>query len=332
MISLLEEPIDLSARLHETVSLEGKTLYVCHASYEKRAYGATDHNLTGLSIAYSCVIGTTKSIERNLQYKTCFEDLTIRLTNISATAPVAINVSRDSLISMVKHFDAIFGTPIRQEIENIVIDSSVFPKDRLWMIVDYIKRVNNSLRLYILYSEPEHYNTETQPEGWLSKGVKRLIPIPGFNGQQSSEKQTLLILIVGHEEERMQITIRNTEPDKVILVGQGAQQYSDDSPRLSDFIAQRLGHDYGHVIDFSETYSAGSRDYLAVRSAIKTIFRHHNEDYNIVVAANSTKLQSIGALLACQEHQEITAIYAEPQIYNSEMSYGRGKIWGFRIS
>lgn len=331
MIPLLSHPIDMVPSLTKGVVLDGGSVFVCHASYEKRAYGVTSHPLQGLPITHAVVIGTTKSIENNAAYKKCFYDLVSRLTNVSRTRPIPMEVDRLDLIEMIKKFDMALGNNIRGDVANIIIDSSVFPKDRLWVLIDYFRRVKPDIKLFILYAEPESYNTENTNEGWLSKGLKRLIAIHGFNGHQSPEKQTLLVVIVGHEEERMQITIRNTEPDRVLLVSQGTQQYRDAAPRLSDFIIKRLGQDYGHVIDFNEVYSADSRGYLAVKDAILNIFQRHNANFNIVVAANGTKLQSIGALLACREQRAISAIYAEPQIYNPNMSDGIGKIWGLQI-
>ncbi|MDK9726305.1 MAG: DUF6293 family protein [Sterolibacteriaceae bacterium MAG5] len=291
----------------------------------------TNHDLTRLSLTHAIVIGTTKSIERKANYKACFYELIDRLGRAIGRAPVSIQVERDELIPMIRKVHDALGETIHLSIENIVVDASVFPKDRLWVLLDYLHRVNSGASLYVLYTEPSSYDTETPNLGWLSKGVKRLVSIPGFNGRQNSSRKTLLVVIVGHEQERMQITIRNTEPSKVLLIGQGTEQYRDDAPRLSDFIVGRLGQDYAHVIDFGEKYVAGSRDYLAVRDAIREIYNRHKDAFNIIVAANSTKLQSIGALMACREHRAINAIYAEPQLYNSEMTNGIGRIWAFGL-
>lgn len=331
MIPQLIKPIHISSRLKEGVTLIGNTLFVCHASYEGRAYGVTNHELDGLSISHSAVIGTTKSIESNADYKKCFNDLIERLTKVSVSTPQPIKADRHELIKLVRYLDAVLGDVIRASIQNIIVDMSVFPKDRLWVVLDYLQRVNPNASLYVLYTEPLSYNTENNGNGWLSKGVKRLISIPGFNGQQSAEKRTLLVVIVGHEEERVQITIRNTEPDKVLLIRQGDEQYREDAPRLSDDIVNQLGYDYAHVIDFDEHYVAGSRDYLAVINAIKQIHQKHSNSHNIIVATNSTKLQSLGALIACRECRTINAIYAEPQLYNPKMTGGIGKIWGVRL-
>jgi hypothetical protein len=328
VIPKLKEPVDLTSRLKEGVALVGDTLFICHASYECRAYGVTDNTLDGFSISQSVVFGTTKSVGCNDQYRKCFHDLIGRLTHVSVCSPHPILVERHELVLMVRLLDAALGDIIRGEINNVVIDASVFPKDRLWVVVDYIQRVSRSTKVFILYMEPVSYSTENGNPGWLSKGVKRLMPIPGFNGRQSAEKKTLLVVIVGHEEERVQITVRNIEPNKVLLIGQSADIYDEGAPRLSNFIVKRLGHDYSHIIDFNERFIAGSRDYLAVRDSISLIYEKYSGQYNIVVAVNSTKLQSLGALIVCRERRAITAVYAEPQVYNTHRTEGFGKIWG----
>lgn len=331
MIPRLQEPVDLTGALKDGVVLTGNTLFICHASYECRAYGVTEQKLEGLSISHAVVFGTSKSMECNSKYRKCFDDLISRLRVISASLPYPLVVERQELVPMIRKLDTALSGVMRAEIQNVVVDASVFPKDRLWVVLDYLLRIKLSSNLCILYMEPVSYNTDNENEGWLSKGVKRLIPIPGFNGRQSAEKRTLLVVIVGHEEERVQITVRNIEPDKVILIGQGAEIYREGTPRLSHFIVSRLGHDYSHIIDFGEQYIAGPRDYLAVRDAIASIYQKYNGEFNIVVATNSTKLQSLGALIVCRERREITAVYAEPQLYNTLRTEGFGKIWGVRL-
>ena len=196
------------------------------------------------------------------------------------------------------------------------------------MVLDYFKRINSRLKLFVSYTEPKQYSTEVEPDGWLSKGVKRLIRVPGFNGHQNPSKKSLLVVIVGHEIERMQITIKNIEPQKIVLVGQGVQQHGDATPQLPKRIADKLGADYAGIVDISGSIEIGSRAYRETQSSIQNIFARYSDEYNMTVAGNGTKLQSLGALLACQENRAIAAVYAEPQIYNaSDYSSGTGGTW-----
>lgn len=332
MIASLANPIELSPGLVELHPFDGNALFLCHASYEPRAYKVTAENLAQLNITAAAVVATTSSIKTNSQYAECYTELKRRLCVLAKTPTIGIEAGRDDLVGLVTHLHARLTESPLENVRNVIVDATVFPKDRLWMVLDYIKQAFSHVRLFVLYVEPDAYNTEVVESGWLSKGVKSIGSIPRFNGHQSAQKRALLVIVVGHEQERMQITIKNTEADKVVLIGQGLQQHSEAAPNLATIIVKHLGQDYAHVVDTSAVYSVGSRDYLGVNTAVTAIYERFSKDYNIIVAANGTKLQSLGAMLACQANRAITAIYAEPQIYNNnEYSTGAGKTWGILL-
>jgi len=272
MIATLDNPIELSVDLVELHPLDGNALFLCHASYEPRAYKVTAGNLSQLNITAAAVIATTSSIKTNLKYAECYAELKRRLCEFTKTPTIGIEADRDDLVGLVTQLHARLTESPSENIQNVIVDATVFPKDRLWMVVDYIKQALRHVRVIVLYVEPDAYNTEVVESGWLSKGVKRIGSIPRFNGHQSAQKRALLVIVVGHEQERMQITIRNTEADKVVLIGQGLQQHSEGAPNLAKIIVKHLGQDYAHVVDTSAVFSVGSRDYLGVNTAIAAIF------------------------------------------------------------
>ena len=332
MIRTLCDPIRISTNCEELLPINGNTLFICHASYEPRAYAVTSGDLTELNLTSAVIVATSASLQRNEKYRACDNELKRRLGALINAVPHGLECNRHELFPLIVELDRLVKQHCSQTLENVIVDATVFPKDRLWVVLDYIKRSMPQVRVVVLYAEPDAYNTEIADAGWLSKGVKSIEPIPRFNGYQSAQKRALLVIIVGHEQERMQITIKNTEADKVILIGQGLQQHSASAPNLSDVVVRHLGQDYANVVDKSEIKAVGSRDYLGVSSALTSISSRYGGDYNIVVAANGTKLQSLGALLACQTNRAIRAIYAEPQIYNdSSYSLGSGDTWGIQL-
>ena len=209
-----------------------------------------------------------------------------------------------------------------------LLDISVFPKDRLWVLVDLLSRISPRSRVALTYTEPEAYDTELSPGGWLSKGVVEVISLPGFNGRQDPNKRSLLILNTGHENERMTITVNNREPNVIVLLAQGQKQHSALSRSAAARIVSKLREDYGSIVDQESLFDIDARDFLAVRSAIRHIYDVKQSEYNISVAFFGTKLQAIGALLACQENRRIEALYAQPQIYHRQKySEGVGSSW-----
>lgn len=309
---------------HEAVH---DALFICHASYEsERAIQATDVLLSSeksLDVCASILIATSDSLDSVAGYRECFETLAGKLAELGDCEPLPIVVSRPNLVGMTRAIHEKLTAQSTGAIGAIVVDASVFPKDRLWMILDYFNRAFPLLPVYVTHTEPEQYATEVDTHGWLSKGVKRLIRVPGFNGHQNPSKKTLLVLIVGHETERTQITIKNTEPHKIVLVGEGSRQHGTVSPMFPESISSYMGTDYAALVDTSGSVIVGARDYEATQKAIEELYRNNQANYNLIVAGNGTKFQSIGALLACQNERSIASIYAEPQIYNAPM-YSRG--------
>lgn len=286
-------------------------------------------NLRQLDVARAFVVASTSSLQKIEAYRKSEQAIVKRMEEVNADV-MTLHFDRDKLVEYLQRLDQ----ETKQAFERVnfgavIVDSTTFPKDRLWLTIDYLKLSRPDTRLIVLYVEPDAYNTETVPEGWLSAGVKRVSAMPRFNGYQHSERPTLLAVIVGHERERMQITVRNMEPQKLVLIEQGAQQHGgSNSPTIPAELAAYIGMDFAHVIDLSKRYTAGSRDHIAVYDAIKDIYHRFGNEYNIVVSANGTKLQSIGALMACRENRRMTAVYTEPQIYNNESySKGSGATW-----
>lgn len=329
-------PSSLEFFLDSYGQTDTETLFVCHASYEVDRARKTIESLSSTkhfsTIKHALVIGTSTSIDTVPAYRNCFFGLIEALSQGGGLKPHPLIFPRSDLVGMTKAVDALMGEYLRSYRGAVVIDASVFPKDRFWMLMDYFTHVNPSIRVFVVYTEPAHYATELNTDGWLSKGVKRIIRVPGFNGRQNPRKQSLLVLIVGHEKERMEITIKNVEPQKIVLIGQGLQQHGNAIPMLPRWIVDQLGDDYSNLVDRDGSVEIGSRDHLGTKQAIQAVFDRFEVEYNVIISANGTKLQSLGALLACQENRAIAAIYAEPQIYNSQAySVGVAQTWVVRV-
>lgn len=310
--------------------LPDRALFLGHASYEPRSTAIASRDLGQLGIKRAFIVVSSASLKNLPAYRESERTITRRMEEFGAVA-TTLSFDRDRLLDYLQRLEEEINEAFRQvEFDALVLDSTTFPKDRLWLTVDYLKISRPEVRLLLLYVEPDAYNTEIVSEGagWLSSGVKRVSAMPRFNGYQHSDRPTLLIVIVGHEKERMQITVRNIEPQKLVLIEQGAQQHGSASSTLPSQLASYIGADFAHVIDVEKRYTAGSRDHLGVYNAICDIFARFGSAYNIVVSANGTKLQSIGALMACRENRDMTAVYTEPQVYNNESySKGSGATW-----
>ena len=138
--------------------------------------------------------------------------------------------------------------------------------------------------------------------------------VPGFGGVQYPQYQKLLVVILGHEGERTHITLRRHQPDRIILIGQSQDQHHDGLREIAEKENEQILSLYGEEALWEEKLA--SRGVLETKKVIETIYDKYRYTHNVFIAANGTKLQLIGAYLACRELEEIQITYAVPSIYN----------------
>lgn len=302
-----------------------RIVIVCHASYElersqKIARSAPDT----LPIRRCIISASTATLRIDSNYRESLEGLSGMIAmHRHAEAPMIILSERSDLIGFLKKLSiALAGIP-NSPLTCILLDISAFPRDRLFVAVDLVQRVLSKAKVVLGYSEPRTYDTDKPSSGWLSKGVVEVVSLPGFNGRQDPGKKALLVLNMGHENERMSITINNREPQKLVLIAQGDEQTSSQAGCYATELFHRIKADYGSIIEDGSIIRANSKDMISVRDAILDVYLKFSDEYNVAVAFLGTKIQAIGALLACQSNRNVEAVYAQPQIYHRE-SYSEG--------
>lgn len=304
-------------------------IFVAHASYEMERSLHVAKTLVAANQPYSAIfIATERTLRRDENYAKSLRELILLADKNSTIPSMPVICERVDLINLLIKLKAKLESLIEVSHQNFVVDISVFPKDRLWVTLDLIANMFPNSSISLGYTEPVSYNTEESPTGWLSKGVAEVVPILGFNGRQDPNKSSLLIVNTGHENERMTIAINNREPRKLILISQGSSQHNENSSTAATRILNKLLEDFGSIVDRDYFFDIDSRDYEGVHKAVSIIFDEFSDEYNISVASFGTKVQSIGALMACRNNRRIEAIYAQPQIYHQEAySAGVGASW-----
>lgn len=313
----------------ESSAVLGPTIFIVHASFElARSNYAANYIFSKTETVPDAVIVIANSarLESDQQCARSFLNL-VDLAERSSHL-YSITRNRAELLELLNDLNHILAKLAITNRHRFVVDISTFPKDRLWVIIDLIGNVYPDSPISIIYTEPEIYNTEQVVDGWLSKGVSEISPILGFNGRQNPIKPTLLILNIGHENERVTITVNNREPQKIILLKQSEIQHNTLSGASAHKILRKLQDSYGNIVEKDIFFEVDSHDPFAVRDRIQEISSRFHDEWNISVAMFGTKMQSIGALLACRENRRIEAVYARPQLYHAEAySKGIGHCW-----
>lgn len=155
----------------------------------------------------------------------------------------------------------------------------------------------------------------------LSKGVRDINPIPGFNGRQWTNKERMLIAFLGHEGARVHLATRNLEPDGICLIGQSDDQFHGDLQQISDHHASGVIGEYGEKI--LEKHAIGAYGIDEAYSSLRDIYEKYHDKFNITVLIMGTKLQALGAILFAIKNRDVEIVHASPAIYNTE-NYSEG--------
>lgn len=329
-ISLINKDLDI-----EMSDLEGESAFsgeryvvVCHASYEDRSLSICEHLFAKGMVIASILLSSEEYLDKEI-YISNKNKLKSFLTDITSGIVADIVAEKDRPISNLKKVaDALLGFDVTEM--NFLIDISTFPRDRLICLLDYIIRIRGEgAKIEFIYTAPEGYGSEKQG-GWLSRGVRKIEPVPRFNGKQKTRRDTLLVMLLGHEGQRSLITLRNLEPDHLIIISQGKIQVNTNTQKVSEDSNESLLSESRHLLLDDGIIEAPYSDPSNIDNILEEIWDSYSDRYNIVVSVCGTKLQVLGALLTCLRHREIQIIYAYPQHYNIE-DYSQkigSKHWG----
>lgn len=309
--------------------VDGATFF-CHSSYEARTLAIKERELIVGKIK-NVFIFYSKDFSKSKQYKKNHQKLVSYFQNNCCTNVVEVEVSKLSLLSFMDERGDYLENCINESNETIV-DISTFPRERMILLIDYLQRVSPDKKVKIIYCAPEKYASEKKESdsAWLSQGVRRIAPIPGFNGRQNIRKGCLLVIQLGHEGERALMTIKKIEPDKIILIGQSDEQYKEGIEKIFKKQSQSIIDEFGHKIE--KIYLIAAHDYLASYNALWRVYELFMNKYNIVANLNGTKLQVLGAMRYCQENRNIELVHSDPQFYNYKAySTGVGKCWAMEL-
>lgn len=293
----------------------------CHSSYEMRSLAIKKKNMIAGDIKYVFIIHS-ENFKSSPLYRNNHQELIAYFKSTCNAIIIELAASKDSALSFIDRTEIQLGEYINNSKE-IIVDISTFPRERMILLLDFIKRVAPNKNIHVVYCEPKEYASEINDEAksWLSQGVRRIAPIPGFNGRQHTQKGCLLVIQLGHEGERALMTIKKIEPDKLILVGQSQDQYKEGIDKIFKKQSQSIINEFAHKIE--KIYLLPAHDCQASYNILWRIYELFNKKYNISANLNGTKLQVIGAMRYCQENRNIELVYSDPQFYNYT-AYSKG--------
>ncbi len=215
---------------------------------------------------------------------------------------------------------------------NLFLDTTTFTHETLLILLRVIQ-INKLLFNKVIFgyvgASEYSYNSITDDEKWLSKGIKDIRTVLGYSGYSDPTKKNHLIVLFGFESFRTQKIIEFYEFEKVSL---GFVQV--------DMAIQSNHHKINYerhtqlldMFPIAEKFEFSLIDPLLTKKAILDLVEA-NSEYNSVVAPMNNKISTIGAGLAALENSDIQISYAKPLVYNSNAySKSNGLVYYFEVA
>ena len=197
--------------------------------------------------------------------------------------------------------------------DEIVLDITTLPRNYLFCICRSLAEL--ALPTTLRYYRPKNYGTE------LSRGVRHVQAIPGFEGDVGPGGESVLAIVLGFEGYKAWHAWESVGPNKVIALF-GDPPYEPGLLTISraenDEFLRQIG-------DFSEG-KLHTHDVRVARDQLQTLYGQllaQDPQLSFVVCPLGTKLQSLAVFSLAVKNNQIAVIYVSSLNYYSE-AYSRG--------
>lgn len=207
--------------------------------------------------------------------------------------------------------------------KNITIDITTFTKQYLLVLLKFIE-IQNSKSVRLLYTEPEDYAIKWKKP--LSHGLVDMVSVPTYGGHFYSEKESLLILLLGYEGDRAYGIWERLSPHKtIILIGKPSFRDSWEGrvETLNKKLISKLPKDSIKYIPTLDPFAVGKN--------LDELIEQFKQNFNIAISPLGPKPQVVGCYLSIRKYFDVQVIYAIPKFHEEEyFSKKVGEIWEYR--
>ena len=220
---------------------------------------------------------------------------------------------------------------------SLVIDVTCMPKELLGMLLFAVWVWRECFpKVFVAYVTAPSGGYATQnPEiaekdRWLSRGVSVVRTIVGYPGAFRVDRPTHLIVLAGHEFERLFAITEYVEPSRLTI---GEPEESSSMVSGAGLLSQKVARELKDRIQVpyigNISFSASS-----IEDVVATLQRL-NVDVsaeNVALVAMNTKLAFIGAALFSLANRDVRMVYAVPREYNPSYCVGVGQEYRVEIT
>lgn len=303
-------------------------LFVTCSSYEQRTL-AVVNALSGDYRARQAAIFVAREYANKGHAPAHLKLIRQRLRQATPTEPTLVEFDIDRPIPSMRQFEAIYGEQATKHPPlSATLDITTFPRQEMLVLLRVLDKMMGLDRVRLLYTEPLKYGSE-EAGGWLTRGVKAVRAVPGFGGIQPPGKRKLLVILLGHEEERAAITWKRHQPRKCVAV----LPLPGYRPELGEAVKRKHYLLFSMVAKSTVQMEVPAHGIEETRDLILRLWEAHKNTHYLVVAPLGTKLQTIGLFEAVRIQPAIQITYAVPALYNYQgFSQKSGQIWEIQMS
>jgi len=247
---------------------------------------------------------------------------------IELSLPSVNHMAYDHLINVGRPASIILDE-LRERIEevdprSVLLDISSFSRDWLAVILGALCKLPREVSISCCYINASQYGD------WLSLGTKEVQSIFGFPGDYFPSQDNVLIILPGFEYDRVESLIYSTEPSRIYmgLPAEGSsfsKVFANRQKELIDRLKICMS-----AIDILEFEFSASDPEVTKNSILGLI--EQAPEFNYAVAPMSTKVSTVGAVLAAISQPSLQLCYVVPLEYNKH-SYCKSSdhVWVYQI-
>ena len=225
----------------------------------------------------------------------------------------------------------------RSRTSKLLVDITCLPRELLGMLLFLVsvRRLDwSSVELAYVGAPEGGYASQNlslpEDDRWLSKGVSAVRSIVGFPGMFRGDRSCHLVVLAGHEVERILEIVEYVEPRRLTISAERAGSSTvkgarDLSIRVAEELKDRIQVPVIGDIEFSS--SSIEEVFESLRSAQLGVGVE-----NVALVAMNTKVSFVGAAMFGLVERRVRMVYAVPNIYNPLYCDGVGKIYRFDVT
>jgi hypothetical protein len=198
---------------------------------------------------------------------------------------------------------------------SLVIDISTMPRDIIYYSLYHAENSDKINSLFCIYNRPEGYSSEK----WLTSDPGKPQLVYNMSGISEMDKDTILIILTGFDQKRLEQLLNYYEPKKVYLGIQTGEQYENNILNAEKHI--KFTKSFLNIECFDlDAYL--EEDYGFSKTEEKII---ENKDSNIILASLGPKPSSIALFRLNKKYPSVGLIYVPVAKYNMDYSFGIDK-------